>query len=113
MNLTKISAPLPPANLSKVKISILETECAKALDDLKNKHAKGRDYGTPTISPMASVRSKAGYPGPFQEEALKFVAWEDQCQIKAYQILDDVLSGKRQPPASTDAFLAELPTLVW
>lgn len=88
-------------------------DCALALDQLKNDHARGKDYGTPSLSPLASVRSKAGYPGPYQAECLVFVAWEDACQLVSYQIINDVLAGVRSPPATVEDFLAELPELDW
>lgn len=56
---------------------------------------------------------RAGYPGPFQAEGQAFASWMDTCNALAYQIMSDVQSGKRQPPDSVAAFLAEFPQMVW
>jgi hypothetical protein len=51
---------------------------------------------------------RAGYPGPFQEEGVKFAAWMDQCNASAYRLLADVQNGDRQMPSVGD-FIAALP----
>lgn len=56
---------------------------------------------------------RAGFDGPFRVEATAFAQWMDQCNAAAYQILVDVDAGTRPPPATTQAFLAELPTFTW
>lgn len=45
-------------------------------------------------------------------EAQAFVIWRDAVWAYAYAELDKVLAGEREQP-SVEAFLAELPQLVW
>lgn len=45
-------------------------------------------------------------------EAAAFVAWRDAVWAYAYAELDRVLTGQREQP-SIEAFLAELPQIVW
>lgn len=56
---------------------------------------------------------RAGYTGPFQAEGVAFAQWMDNCNAYAYQLLADVQAGTRSAPASVDAFIEELPDLVW
>jgi hypothetical protein len=56
---------------------------------------------------------RSGYPGPFQAEGQAFAIWMDSCNAYAYQLLSDVAEGNRLPPESPDAFIAELPEMVW
>lgn len=45
-------------------------------------------------------------------EAQAFVSWRDAVWTYAYAELDKVLTGQREQPG-VDAFLAELPAIVW
>lgn len=56
---------------------------------------------------------RAGFTGPFQAEGIAFAQWMDACNAYAYQLLADVQAGVRQPPANVEAFVEELPDLVW
>lgn len=56
---------------------------------------------------------RAGYTGPFKAEGTAFAQWMDACNVYAYQALADWQAGKRQAPASVQAFVAELPTITW
>lgn len=55
---------------------------------------------------------RAGYPGPFQQEGIAFGIWMDDCNLQAYGIMSDVLSGVRPLP-TIEQFLAELPEMNW
>jgi hypothetical protein len=55
---------------------------------------------------------RAGYPGPFQAEALAFAQWMDNCNATAYQYMLDVEAGELERP--TIAGMLELvPDIVW
>jgi len=54
---------------------------------------------------------RAGYPGPFHAEGVAFATWMDACNAQAYQMLEDVLAGRRPLP-TVDDFLAALPEFV-
>lgn len=56
---------------------------------------------------------RAGFPGPFQSEAVAFATWADTCNAFAYQLMADVAGGSAEVPASTAAFIAMLPPMVW
>ena len=55
---------------------------------------------------------RAGYAGPFQAEGRAFAIWMDNCNAKAYQVMQDVLSGQRGIPTASE-LITELPVLVW
>lgn len=55
---------------------------------------------------------RAGYPGPYQTEALSFALWMDTCNQLAYKALDEVNAGTRSTP-SIKELLQELPAIIW
>ena len=55
---------------------------------------------------------RAGYSGPFQAEGQAFAVWMDTCNAHGYQIIADVLDGKRTIPTATE-LVAELPVITW
>lgn len=76
--------------------------------------AKSKDYGIPgIISGTASVLSYTGFENDWKVEAIKFGQWRATCHTKLYEMKADVLAGRRLPPVSVEAALAELPTLIW
>ena len=56
---------------------------------------------------------RAGFQGPYQPEGLAFGQWMDTCNQLAYQMLAEIEAGTRPMFASTDEFIAALPTMVW
>ena len=56
---------------------------------------------------------RAGFPGPFQAEAIAFATWCDNCNWHAYQVLAGVQEGTLPMPASVAEFLADMPPMVW
>lgn len=56
---------------------------------------------------------RAGYPGPFQAEGQAFAAWMDGCNALAYQLLAEVMSGKRPMPTDPQALIDLLPAMEW
>jgi len=53
---------------------------------------------------------RAGYPGPFHEEGIRFATWMDACWAKSFEIQALVLSGQREQP-TVEELLAEMPVL--
>lgn len=71
--------------------------------------AKARQY-----SSAVSCASYAASNNPaWQAEALAFIAWRDAVWVYAFAELAKVQNEEREPPASVEAFIAELPDMVW
>lgn len=54
---------------------------------------------------------RAHRPGPFEAEGTAFYVWMEACNVKGYQVLADVIDGKRTRP-TIEQFLSEMPTFV-
>ena len=54
---------------------------------------------------------RAGYSGPYQSEGAAFALWMDTCNVQAFALLGDVLSGEAELP-TVDDFIAALPEFV-
>lgn len=51
---------------------------------------------------------RAGFPGPYHDEAARFASWMDECNQAAFALLESVTAGEAELP-TLDAFLASLP----
>lgn len=80
----------------------------RALDAHLDAKAQERRYRDRVTCAM-----RAGFTGPFQAECLAFAQWMDACNVYAYAQLAAVQAGQRPPPASVEAFVDELPDLIW
>lgn len=69
--------------------------------------AKARRYDSRVTCAM-----RAGFPGPWQEEAKAFGTWMDTCYTRAYAIMLEVEAGNRELP-TFEQLLAELPAMIW
>lgn len=58
-----------------------------------------------------TLLARAGYPNQWQALAQSFGKWVNTCEVFALDLLDKVMNGEKEPPASIEAFLALLP--VW
>jgi len=86
----------------------LQTTYVQAMETLMDAQAKTKGYDT-----RYTASARAGVTGsPFQVEGQAFALWMDSCYAMGYQILADVKAGTRTLP-TVNAFLAELPVLVW
>lgn len=85
------------------------TEAAyiQALEAMFDAKAAERRYG----SRMTCV-ARAGYAGPFQEEATAFAIWMDTCNMTAYGVMAQVMQGQRAQP-TIEGLLALMPALTW
>jgi hypothetical protein len=94
--------PEPPSIAEQVQA--FDAALVAHLDDV----ARQRRYDN-----RITCALRAGYPGPFQAEGQVFATWMDGCNALAYQLLSEVMTGKRPMPDSPDALIAELPTMEW
>jgi hypothetical protein len=78
-----------------------------ALVNLFEEQAKSKRYDS-----RITFMVRAGFPGPYQAEAIKFATWVDSCNVFAYKYLEDVVSGIKPIP-TLDEFLSSLPELIW
>lgn len=54
---------------------------------------------------------RAGYPGPYHDEAVAFAAWMDTCNVQAFTLLSEVQAGNATMP-TIEGFIAGLPVFV-
>lgn len=54
---------------------------------------------------------RAGYIGPYQEEAIAFAQWMDDCNVQAFARMGRVLAGV-EPMPTIEALVADLPVFV-
>ena len=59
-----------------------------------------------------SLMSRAGFPGPWQADAIAFGTWADGCNVIGYQLLADYQAGTIPQPTISE-MLALLPEMVW
>lgn len=59
---------------------------------------------------IKSAALRAGYPGPFHDEGVKYASWMDMCWAKSYEILESVQLGKIAQP-SVPELIAQMPEL--
>ncbi len=59
-----------------------------------------------------SLMSRAGFPGPWQADAIAFGQWADGCNVIGYQMLADFQAGNIPQPSVEDV-IAALPPMVW
>lgn len=76
------------------------------IEDRLNSAAKAKGYDD-----IKSAALRAGYPGPFHEEGVKYAEWMDGTYATCYAILAAVESGSRPVPTESE-LLDELPKLV-
>lgn len=52
---------------------------------------------------------RASLPGYWQEPAIAYFNWINECEVRALGLLAQVESGTTQPPESIEAFISMLP----
>lgn len=90
------------------RLEILIQRFERALDNHFDSIAQQRRY----MNRITCI-ARAGYPGPFRDECIRFGVWMDSCNAQAYALLQDVLSGKSPPPATVEEFTSSLPEFSW
>ena len=58
-----------------------------------------------------SFALRAGFDGPYQAEGVAFAQWMDECNVQAFELLNDVVSGDAELPTLED-FIESLPEFV-
>jgi hypothetical protein len=58
------------------------------------------------------LMARAGFPGPWQADAIAFGQWADTCNSIGYAILADFQAGTIPQPAIAEV-IAALPEMVW
>lgn len=90
----------------------IQEEMIKACDTALTNHldatAQTRKYDN-----RITCMVRAGFAGPFQEEAQAFAIWADSCNAAAYQYLSEVQAGTRPMPNSPQELIDVLPVMVW
>lgn len=56
--------------------------------------------------------ARAAYPNKWQQKAIAFGTWMDDCNDRAYYLMLDVKSGKKELPSIED-FIKSLPKLIY
>ena len=98
----EVAAVNQAAALEQTKVSY-----TAALDAHYLEAAKSHGYDT-----QYTCALRAGYPGPFHNEGVAFATWMDNCNVYAYGVMSQVMTGAIQLPTMTE-FIDGLPPLVW
>lgn len=53
--------------------------------------------------------ARAAYPNPWQQQAIAFGTWMDECNVYAYALMQGVINGEVELP-TIEEFIAGLPT---
>lgn len=102
---------LPDDVIAKNQADVLEQKLKAfdtALTNLFDSTAQSRRYDN-----RISCMVRAGFPGPFQAEAIEFANWVDACNVFAYTVLAEVQAGVRPEPKSVEEFINLLPKIKW
>lgn len=91
----------------KKEASQIIAEYEQVLDSYFDEVAKSKRYDS-----RFTLALRAGYEGPYQEEASAFATWMDACNQIAYGLMESIMSGEVQLPSKSE-FLNTLPLLVW
>ena len=90
-------APLVPTQAEVIALY------EKALDDRLDSVAKLHRYDS-----RFTFALRAGFPGPYHDEAVAFATWMDTCNLQAFTLLSEVQAGNAALP-TIEAFIASLP----
>jgi len=99
-----VDKPMP----TEQRMAIVVQRCDEALTAHLEATAKARRWDG-----RISLAVRAGYPNPWQQEAIAFGTWMDACNALAYQLMADVQAGRRPLPASPKELIDLLPPMVW
>jgi hypothetical protein len=95
-------------NFSPAHVAPTVDDLREALTQHLDRTAQARRYDN-----RITCMVRAGFSGPFRDEALAFATWADTCNLKAYAMLADVEAGKTQMPSTIDEFISQMPKMVW
>lgn len=89
----------------RVNSGVVEKKYVAALEAHYDSVAQSKRYDN-----RLTFALRAGYPGPYQAEALVFAQWMDNCNAMAYQYMLDVEAGKLERP-TIEAMIEMLPNI--
>lgn len=92
-----LADPLPPT------IEQIIAEYESSLDRHLDAVAKSCRYDN-----RFTFALRAGFPGPYHDEAVKFAGWMDACNVQAFALLESVVAGQAELP-TVEAFISALP----
>jgi hypothetical protein len=84
-----------------------------SLDDYRNaiqRHLDAKAHAN-FYDDIKSAALRAGYPGPFHAEGVRYAQWMDACWAKGYDVLNAVENGTRPAPTLAQ-LINELPEFV-
>jgi hypothetical protein len=120
--LTSAPAPLPWHRVVESEPDSAEqrwTQVRLTNDEIKNvllaavrTHIENIATGRGWTSPE-SCTARAGYPGPWQDEAILFANWMDDCYVKLFELFNEFEGDSEKLPVSVDAYISNLPTISW
>jgi len=84
-----------------------EADYIDALEKMFDTKAAERRY-----SSRLTCTLRAGYPGPFRAEGQAFALWMDTCNMTAYGIMNQFMTGQIPQPTVAEV-LAAMPSLTW
>lgn len=88
--------------LSAPSLSLMDFQ--NAHDAFINAPAIARRYRD-----FSTFAMRAGFPGPYHDEAVVYATWMDTCNQLGYQILGEVQAGTRSIPTTIEEYLNLLP----
>lgn len=90
----------------------ISKEIDAAFDEHIDSVASQRGYKRAGVTPSASCIGYAGYPNPYQAEAIKFGQWVADCCAMLIAERAKVEAGIRTMPSPAQA-ISELPPMEW
>lgn len=95
-----VTDPTPPSQSEVI------AQYERALDNHLDSVAKQYRYND-----RFTFALRAGYPGPYHDEAVAFAAWMDTCNVQAFTLLSEVQAGNATMP-TIEGFIESLPVFV-
>lgn len=103
-----LTPPEPPELTEEEKQALIQAQLTAAVQSWMDKTVQARNYD--------NIHSACTYVNStdeiFRAEGTACLAWRDNVWRTCYNILNDVLSGKREIPTEEE-LIAELPVLEW
>lgn len=100
-----IITTFPPAAVSALPNAVADYD--RALSAHLDAVAQSRNW-----QDRVFLMARAGFPGPWQADAIAFGLWADDCNQIGYRMLVDYQAGSIPQP-TIDAMIAALPPMVW
>jgi hypothetical protein len=102
---TDITDPQLIQNIKDNQLAQDSAERIAVVQALMDGEARKKGYDN-----IINASLRAGYPGPFHDEGVKFASWMDACWAKCYQLMDDYKAGRISKPSVAEV-VAMMPEL--